>query len=104
MVLQSVPGQTRAELPTGQSAQPQIQPHDARSAALALLSLLQNNSLDAISSERLQHLARRAFLCRQSYRANEAMERDWMAGEQSQLKNYRLNKRHAAEVKARAAV
>jgi hypothetical protein len=41
------------------------------------LSLLQDSSLDAISSERLQHLARRAFLCRQSYRAIEAMERDW---------------------------
>ena len=38
-MLQSVPGQTRAELPAGQPAQPQIQPHDARSAALALLSL-----------------------------------------------------------------
>jgi hypothetical protein len=39
--------------------------------------LLQDSSLDAISAERLQHLARRAFLCRQSYRAIEAMERDW---------------------------
>ncbi len=40
-------------------------------------SLLQDSSLDAISAERLQHLARRAFLCRQGYRAIEAMERDW---------------------------
>ena len=39
--------------------------------------LLQDSSLDAISAERLQHLARRAFLCRQSYRAIESMERDW---------------------------
>ena len=41
------------------------------------LSVLQDSSLDAISAERLQHLARRAFLCRQSYRAIETMERDW---------------------------
>lgn len=39
--------------------------------------LLQDSSLDAISPERLQHLARRALLCRQSYRAIESMERDW---------------------------
>ena len=40
-------------------------------------SLLQDNSLDAISAERLQHLARRAFLCRQGFRAIEEMEQDW---------------------------
>ena len=40
-------------------------------------ALLQDSSLDAISPERLQHLARRALLCRQSYRAIESMERDW---------------------------
>ena len=39
--------------------------------------LLQDSSLDAISPERLQNLARRALLCRQSYRAIESMERDW---------------------------
>jgi uncharacterized membrane protein YccC len=40
-------------------------------------SLLQDTSLDAISPERLQHLARRALLCRQSIRAIESMEQDW---------------------------
>ena len=39
--------------------------------------LLQDSSLDTISADRLQHLARRAFLCRQSYRAIDSMERDW---------------------------
>ena len=40
-------------------------------------SFLQDSSIDAISAERLQQLARRAFLCRQSYRAIDSMERDW---------------------------
>ena len=52
-------------------------PGESPASWLQVSSLLQNNSLDAISSERLQHLARRAFLCRQSYRAIETMERDW---------------------------
>jgi len=73
-------------------------------APLGVAELAPEQHLDAISSERLQHLARRAFLCLQSYRAIEAMKRYRGAGEQSQLKNYRPNKRHAADVKARAAV
>jgi uncharacterized membrane protein YccC len=40
-------------------------------------SLLQDTSLDTISAERLQHLARRALLCRQAIRAIESMEQDW---------------------------